>query len=573
MTADLRNKGLRERLIGRRYGLRVLLAALVTVPLLAGVALAAPGVVGLLNPSFEQATNDLPNDWLARVAPADGAPGAPVPATCDGVAGDPKRAICVVGTDTFTVGDAQYGGGTVITVEPIDGTKMVRLGGPFQDSGENQTIDRYLLEQTFVVDPAKPVLDLNYNVFTFDYSGFDELRFRVRLSDENGDTIYNAVQGAFGSGTSLKSTGWHSAGIDLRGYENQQVNLRIDSGGTSDTLFGFWAYVDAGFIPTPPVGTPTAGFPPGISVDIETDPLTGQSWFIIPAAQQGICGPLTISVPIAAGGGVVSDVVLLGIGSPIPMTDPESDGIWTATNVPCEEADLAVQYTLTEGGSAETFIVPLGGILLIDPQGVVYELARYDAAILTGKSPEQARAEAAITGATVELQRQGSDSIFRKVLSGDPGIAPNVNPQTTGADGRFQWDVSDGVYRVVVTTGAFGSVTSREVTIPPPVLDLHVAMGLPGPQPQPPAPQPTPPAPPPAPPAPPAASPSPPAPKPRPKAVKKYTVCHNGRTKKVTKKQLLALRKQVAKANKKKKGVKKATIKMGACKKKPAKKR
>jgi hypothetical protein len=60
-----------------------------------------------------------------------------------------------------------------------------------------------------------------------------------------------------------------------------------------------------------------------------------------------------------------------------------------------------------------------------------------------------------------------------------------------------------------------------------------------------------------------------PKPKPKPKAVKKFTICHNGRTKKVTKKQLQALRKKAAKA---KKGAK-PKIKMGACKKKAKKKR
>ena len=561
MTAELRER--------RFWVVRIALVALVTIPLLVGVARAGTLAVGLTNPSFELDANadQLPDGWVSSVIVLDdeGMPLPPSPASCDGVAGDSKRAICVLESDTF-----MPVGGSAITVTPIDGAKMVRLGGPFtsDQSDQNQQLDRYVLGQTFTVDPAKPVLDLNFNIYTFDYTGFDELRFTIRLTDDKGATIYNAVQGAFGSGTDLKTTGWHSAGIDLTGYEGQQVHLLIDSGGTSDTFYGFWAYVDAGFISAPPVGTPTAVFPPGVSLDVETDPLTGQSWFVIPAAQQSLCGPLTINVPINPGSGVVSDVRLIHQGvEEYPMTDLEGDSIWTATNVLCEGGDLAVQYVLTEGDAQETFIVPIGGIALIDPQGVVYELAKYDAAILVGKAPDQARAESAISGATVRLQRQGSDGIFRNVFSGDPGITPNVNPQTTGADGRFQWDVSDGVYRVVVTTGAFGSVTSREVAIPPPVLDLHVAMGPPGPQPQPPALLPAPPA---APPAPPPAPPPPPAPKP--KAVKKYTVCHNGKTKKVTKKQLAALRKQVAKANKKKGVRKKQTVKLGACKK-PKKKR
>jgi Ca2+-binding RTX toxin-like protein len=84
--------------------------------------------------------------------------------------------------------------------------------------------------------------------------------------------------------------------------------------------------------------------------------------------------------------------------------------------------------------------------------------------------------------------------------------------------------------------------------------------------PPPPPPPVDPPAPPPAPPSPPpsAPTPPPPAPKPKPKATpKKLTICHNGKTKKVTRKQLQVLRKKAAKARK---GAK-PKITMGACKK------
>jgi hypothetical protein len=85
----------------------------------------------------------------------------------------------------------------------------------------------------------------------------------------------------------------------------------------------------------------------------------------------------------------------------------------------------------------------------------------------------------------------------------------------------------------------------------------------PPPPPGPPQPQPPPPPSPP-PPSPPPARPAPqPRPKPKAKAVKKYTVCHNRRTKKLTKKQLAAMRKQIAKSKKRPK----PKLKMGACKK------
>jgi hypothetical protein len=568
----MRRKFVRRGQPGRFSGGRaVVLAAIAGALLLAGLALGALPL-GLQNPSFEvDATSDrLPDDWTARVVlPPDdeGNPGASVPAGCPDPPG--QAAICVLtGSDTFTPD-----GGSQITVQPLDGTKMVRLAGPFLNNVTSQAQDTYILEQGFVVDPAHPVLQLNYNVFLFDYQGFDRLTFSISVDDVDNPPIAQLTQGGFGSGTDLKTTGWRSAAIDLSGYENHEAFLQIAAGGTQDDLYGFWAYVDAGTVPTPPVGPPAIVLPPGVAVNTYYDPLTGQTWLAIPRSQEAECTSLTISVPIDGGGGVVSDVFLIHSGAPPPiqMTDVDGDGVWTATNVPCEEGDLAVQYTLTEGADEETFVVPIGGIALIDPQGVVYELAKYDAAIVAGKTPDQARAEAAISGATVVLQRKDAGGVFRKVLSGDPGITPKVNPQTTNSTGRFQWDVSDGVYRVVVTAAPFGTVASREVTIPPPVLDLHVAMGPPGPQPPPPPP-PTPPPGPPAPPPPPPATTPPPPPRPpaRPKAKpKKITVCHNGRTKKLTKKQLAALRKQIAKSKKRPK----PKLKLGACKKKKPKKK
>jgi hypothetical protein len=249
---------MRQR-IGRR-GLLALVALLV----LAGLARAAPGVVGPENPSFEAAPNGLPTGWQATILPPppeeEEPTPVPAPENCEGLEDDPQRAICVLDGDTFTPV-----GGSPVTVEPLDGDRMVRLGGPFLSEFAPQRRDRYLLGQTFVVDPAKPVLELNYNVFLFDYQGFDELHFVVRAADENGTPIAHITQGGFGSSNNLdlKTTGWRSAAVDLSGYENQQVHLLIDSGGTQDDLYGFWAYIDAGVAPPRPVSPPTVSLPPG----------------------------------------------------------------------------------------------------------------------------------------------------------------------------------------------------------------------------------------------------------------------------------------------------------------------
>ena len=137
-----------------------------------------------------------------------------------------------------------------------------------------------------------------------------------------------------------------------------------------------------------------------------------------------------------------------------------------------------MRWTLTDGTDTEQIITPIGGLTLIDPQGVVYDEARFDELVAQGATPEQARAGAAISGATVRLQRLVAGT-YRNVLAGDPGIAPNVNPQVTGANGLYQWDVSEGTYRVTVTAPGYPDLVSRAVVIPPPVLDLHIPMRKP----------------------------------------------------------------------------------------------
>ncbi|HEX8123401.1 MAG TPA: carboxypeptidase-like regulatory domain-containing protein [Solirubrobacteraceae bacterium] len=462
--------------------------------MLASLLVTASASAALQNPGFE---NGLAG-WTATTVPNGGYYGAPSterPATCrvpDGV--------CVLDHDGFDAYDG-YGESVHYDVDPAEGGKMVRLGGPFTSSGQQQMPEFHRLEQTFTVAPGQTTLDLAFNAFTWDYSGYDELTFRVTLTGEDGDVLADRRFGSFGQGVSLKTTGWRPASLDLAGYEGREVTLRIQAGGTRDSAYGFWAYVDAGNeLPPSPVGEPSSDVPATtpdgdpLLVNEQVDPATGLWWLTIPASQikefppdpsfpgGGGCMPLSLDLPIDAGAGTVSQVSLeLDVGytrRTFPMDDPQADGTWSGTIDCVQTGQLSVAYTVTEGGEAQRFLVPIGGLALIDPQGVVYDKAAYDAARAGGASEEQARAGAAIQGATVRLQRE-VDGAFVNVLSGDPGIMPKVNPQITGANGIFQWDVSAGRYRVVVTKDGYDTVTSGVVDIPPPVLDLHIAMQRP----------------------------------------------------------------------------------------------
>lgn len=200
---------------------------------------------------------------------------------------------------------------------------------------------------------------------------------------------------------------------------------------------------------------------------------------------------LPVTVNLQPGAGTISSVKLAvtdpsrhnptDTSTSLPSTAyadnaPSSNGNSFSFVVKCVvNGEMWVEFQLTEGAVTQTFRIPVGGLALIDPQGVVYDGASYDQAIAGGQSPEQARATAAIKGATVTLQRLVNGS-FLNVLSGDPGIIPHVNPQTTGTDGIYQWDVQTGTYRVAVTASGCQDTVSPPVDIPPPVLDLHVRM-------------------------------------------------------------------------------------------------
>jgi hypothetical protein len=462
---------------GKRVASSLAVAA-ASLLVLAGAALAA---VGLQNPSFESGLDG----WTAEIIRAGDHEPTPVD-DCEEPDHDPQRAICVVGSETFTAaghdanGDARS---TTATVTPLNGTTMVRLGGPFTSDDELQPQDRYRLSQTFTVDPANPVLNLNYNVFLFDNQAIDELRFR--LTDEGGATIADFAQRGVGvaDDETLKTTGWRSASIDLTGYEDQQVHLTIASGGNNDDFYGFWAYLDAGAAPAPPVSPPSFKPPTNpvsgeqVPLNVFSNPVTGEVFLAASPSQAdafpGDCMPVDVDLSIDGGAGAVSDVNLLSsFAQPIWMTEVSSPGVWRGQITCVRSGDLAVQYVVTEDHEEQTFIVPLGGIALVDPAGVVYDQRRYDAAVATGTPADQARAAAAIEGATVRLQREVGGS-FKNVLSGDPGISPHVNPETSGANGQFQWLADAGSYRVVVSKPGYDQAVSRAVTN---LADLHVGL-------------------------------------------------------------------------------------------------
>jgi hypothetical protein len=471
---------------GRKGGRLSLAFAVALGVILLLVATALAVGIGLQNNSFEQGLDH----WTAKTLDSNrdvvygpgGGKGSAVPG-CDA---PDAYGICVVeGSDEFEVSD---GGGTrTVTVSPLDGDKMLRLAGPFHDAGERQAREHiFQVTQEFVVSSPEPVVTLNYNMFTFDYTGFDKLRLRVKVFDDDGVVATEVVQGGFSSGIDLKTTGWRGIEMDLSSYTGQQLSMQLEVQGTSDSLYGTWGYFDAGTAPTPVVDPDLANgsAPPGVNVNKQVNESGlfsfAMSNFEVQAALNGAdCMPFVVGFPINPGSATLSNVEL-SLGSQVKSMVDKGGDIWEAELClePFENGTLQLGYDATEEGVTQHFIVMVGQIVLIDPQGVVYDLQQFNEAKAAGKTDEQARAAAAIVGASVRLQRETppGSGVFVNVLSADPGIAPNVNPQITGSDGRYQWDVVAGRYRVLVIKADYPSVTSKVVDIPPPVTDLHIAM-------------------------------------------------------------------------------------------------
>jgi len=100
--------------------------------------------------------------------------------------------------------------------------------------------------------------------------------------------------------------------------------------------------------------------------------------------------------------------------------------------------------------------------IYVDPAGYVYD-------VTTGQR---------IAGATVWLQRPDGQGGWENVPTGQipPIMQPDINPQITGPDGQFQWDVLEGTYRVHVEAPGYYPADSVVVVVPPPVTDLHIGL-------------------------------------------------------------------------------------------------
>jgi hypothetical protein len=65
---------------------------------------------------------------------------------------------------------------------------------------------------------------------------------------------------------------------------------------------------------------------------------------------------------------------------------------------------------------------------------------------------------------------------FNPAITSTWAISPTANPQVTGSDGRYGWDVSEGCWYVVVQAEGYNTQVSPLVGVPPAVTDLDLSL-------------------------------------------------------------------------------------------------
>ena len=93
----------------------------------------------------------------------------------------------------------------------------------------------------------------------------------------------------------------------------------------------------------------------------------------------------------------------------------------------------------------------------LDPSGFIYE------AVLSNR----------VEGATVTLYyavSEGQDAMW------DADNYGQINPQITGADGKYQWDVPEGSWQVRVQKEGYQTAITDWLPVPPPQLDVNIPL-------------------------------------------------------------------------------------------------
>ena len=226
------------------------------------------------------------------------------------------------------------------------------------------------------------------------------------------------------------------------------------------------------------------------------DPESGQAVLGVPDDRSQVS--IVRAITCATGGNPTN--VILKVGNrTFPMTRTSGNKYSRVLNLPGEmpagasASDLIISYTCLAAVE-----IPVGQIVLFDPSGQILDAGGQPVvgAVVSlyqvkGARPDQTGQtrdcrtvvtrpggvsgdwsgvpEAAInSGSWVNPELQ--------LLAGSQTVSPAINPQITGVDGKFGWDVAEGCWYVVVNAKGYSDQISPLVGVPPNVTDLDIRL-------------------------------------------------------------------------------------------------
>lgn len=241
------------------------------------------------------------------------------------------------------------------------------------------------------------------------------------------------------------------------------------------------------------IADPVANVGGGGSVTI--DPWTGE--VIVMIDPGAVTEDIVISIPVVCDDGTIPENVVLIVGG-IEYLTTLSDGIYSAV-IPADAFDssfLGADIVTAFDCNGEQEEDDLGEITLFDPSGIVtdkntgevIEGATVTLYQVTNWLPDTAQETrncrtigtrggddwSQVPDATRSLGVAINDENGRR--NGQPLIDPFVNPQITGADGRYGWNVAEGCWYVVVEADGHETRVSPVVGVPPEVTDLDLTI-------------------------------------------------------------------------------------------------
>ncbi|HHY56243.1 MAG TPA: hypothetical protein GYA08_12490 [Chloroflexi bacterium] len=172
---------------------------------------------------------------------------------------------------------------------------------------------------------------------------------------------------------------------------------------------------------------------------------TGWSLRLRPGSTYTVSVQLCCAAPDAGVQLVISDTQV------VEMSDPDGDGVYegvfTAGDAPRTSAAFRIA---AHCGSTS---VEGGGVVLIDPEGVVYDVK--SAQPLQGTTVACLQSQGAVNGSS-------ADALFSLWPAADFG---QVNPQTTAADGYFSFFTPVGAYRLEASRSGYQSYRSTDIQV------------------------------------------------------------------------------------------------------------